>query len=107
MPRLTASLSGLDSERRRGLTQPHSQGSGHLLEVVSAAGIKDGAALEQLQGLLDFALETQDQRCAASDDFYMRKSEEDVRNQRRGSGRSEQPAGFSSGGAELCIDELH
>lgn len=48
---------------RGGLTQPHSQGSGHLLEIVSAAGIKDGAALEQLQGLLDFALETQDQRC--------------------------------------------
>lgn len=81
-------------------TQPHSQGSGHLLEVVGAAGIKDGAALEQLQGLLDFALETQDQRCAASDDFYMRESEGDVRNQRRSSsGRSGQPAGlFTAGG---------
>lgn len=78
-----------------------------MLKVVGAAGIKDGAALEQLQGLLDFALETQDQRCAASDDFYMRKSEEDVRNQRHSSGRSEQPAGFLRRGAELCIGELH
>lgn len=72
-PPLTVSLSGSDSERWRALTQTHSQGSGHLLEVVSAGGIKDGAALEQLQGLLDFTLQTQDQRCAASDDFYMRK----------------------------------
>lgn len=45
-----------------GRTLTHSQGSGHLLEVVSAAGIEDGAALEQLQGLLDFALQAQDQR---------------------------------------------
>lgn len=43
------------------LLQPHSQGSSHLLEVVCAAGVKDGAALQKLQGLLDSALEAQDQ----------------------------------------------
>lgn len=36
------------------------QWSGHLLQIVSAAGIKDGTALKQLQGLLDLALKTQD-----------------------------------------------
>ena len=52
-------VSGVNGEgpkhRRR-----DSQRSGHLLEIVSAAGIKDGTALKQLQGLLDIALETQD-----------------------------------------------
>lgn len=37
-----------------------SRWSGHLLQIISAAGIKDGAALKQLQGLLDLALKTQD-----------------------------------------------
>lgn len=37
-----------------------SQRSGHLLEIVSTRGIKDGAALEQLQRRLNLALETQD-----------------------------------------------
>lgn len=37
-----------------------SQRSGHLLEIIRTAGIKDGAALEQLQGLLDLALQAQD-----------------------------------------------
>lgn len=43
-----------------GLRAADSQRSGHLLEIVGAAGIQDGAALEQLQGLLDLALKTHD-----------------------------------------------
>lgn len=44
----------------RGLRAADSQWSGHLFEIVSTAGIKDGTALKKLQRLLNLALKTQD-----------------------------------------------